>query len=275
MYNLIVGAINGTVGVDRMLEHTDEGVVGNLRPGGVLDASSLLGLPTLVIPETGDTSVPQVARVGSIVSLTRAGRDFRYEFTPNPKIPEIPSSQIEVAAHALQVGDWEFHRSHWAVKDVDLYRVLFEERLAGLPSPEVFRLPTRTPDPDRVAVMMPFDAAFNPVWESLREAVLESGWRCQRADDIWENNAIIQDIVELIARSKVVVCDLTGKNANVFYEVGIAHTLGREVVLITQSAADVPFDLQHLRHIQYLGNSEGLEQLKESLLDRLRFLMDR
>jgi len=123
--------------------------------------------------------------------------------------------------------------------------------------------------------MMPFGAAFNPVWETLREAVSESGWRCQRADDVWENHAIIQDIVELIARSKVVVCDLTGKNANVFYEVGIAHTLGREVVLITQSAADVPFDLQHLRHIQYLGNSEGLEQLKESLLDRLRFLMDR
>jgi len=47
----------------------------------------------------------------------------------------------------------------------------------------------------------------------------------------------------------------------VFYEVGIAHTLGRKVVLITQSAADVPFNLQHLRHIQYLGNSEGLEQL--------------
>ena len=244
-----------------MLEHTDEGVLGYLRPGGVLDPSRLLGLPTLVMPETGDTSVPQVARVGSIVSLIRAGRDFRYEFTPNPRIPEIPSSQIEAAAHALQVGDWEFHRTHWAVKDVDLYRVLFEASLAGLPSPEVFRLPTRTPDPDRVAVMMPFDAAFNPVWETLREAVSESGWRCQRADDIWENNAIIQDIVELIARSKVVVCDLTGKNANVFYEVGIAHTLGRKVVLITQSAADVPFNLQHLRHIQYLGNSEGLEQL--------------
>ena len=85
----------------------------------------------------------------------------------------------------------------------------------------------------------------------------------------------VQDIVELIARSKVVVCDLTGKNANVFYEVGIAHTLGREVVLITQSAADVPFDLRHLRYIPYLSNSEGLEQLKESLLERVRFLMDR
>jgi hypothetical protein len=112
------------------------------------------------------------------------------------------------------------------VKDVDLYRVLFEASLAGLPSPKVFRLPTRTPDPGRVAVMMPFDAAFNPVWETLREAVSESGWRCQRADDIWENNAIIQDIFELIAGSKVVVCDLTEKNANVFYEVGIAHALG-------------------------------------------------
>ena len=50
MYNLIVGSINGTVGVGRMLEHTDEGVLGYLRPGGVLDPSRLLGLPTLVMP---------------------------------------------------------------------------------------------------------------------------------------------------------------------------------------------------------------------------------
>ena len=61
----------------------------------------------------------------------------------------------------------------------------------------------------------------------------------------------------MICKSSVVVCDLTGKNANVFYEAGIAHSLGKDVILITQSADDVPFDLRHLRYIPY-SVSRGL-----------------
>ena len=84
-----------------------------------------------------------------------------------------------------------------------------------------------------------------------------------------ENPAIIQDIVNLIDRAKVVVCDCTGRNPNVFYEIGIAHTLGREVVLLTQSEQDVPFDLRHLRYIRYLNNGEGLRELRTRLASRL------
>ena len=97
---------------------------------------------------------------------------------------------------------------------------------------------------------------------------------CSRADEIWENPAIIQDIVTLIDKSFVVVCDCTGRNANVFYEIGIAHTLGREVVLITQVDADIPFDLRHLRYIKYLDNDEGRHALKAALAERFRYLQE-
>jgi hypothetical protein len=99
--------------------------------------------------------------------------------------------------------------------------------------------------PDLIAVMMPFGAEFAHVWETLKAAAEEGGWLCERADDIWEDSVLVNDIVGLIARSRVLICDLTGRNANVFYEPGIAHTLGREVILITQSDSDVPFDLRH------------------------------
>ena len=59
----------------------------------------------------------------------------------------------------------------------------------------------------------------------------------------------MHDILELISTSKVIICDLSGKNPNVFYEAGIAHTLGKEVILITQHESDVPFDLRPLRYI--------------------------
>ena len=60
-----------------------------------------------------------------------------------------------------------------------------------------------------------------------------------------------------------------GRNPNVFYETGIAHTLGREVILITQSESDIPFDLRHLRYVAYLNNSEGRETLGQRLGPRL------
>jgi len=83
----------------------------------------------------------------------------------------------------------------------------------------------------------------------------------------------MQDIFSLIWRARVVVCDFTGRNANVFYEAGIAHTLSKPVVPITQQKADVPFDLQHHRFLQYLANREGLEDLLERLAKRLQTLL--
>src|SRR5260370_42294702 len=85
----------------------------------------------------------------------------------------------------------------------------------------------------------------------------------------WENPLSHQDVVSLIDRSSLVICDCTGRNPNVFYEIGIAHALGREVILITQVELDIPFDLRHLRFVQYLNNGEGLNALSTRLLPRL------
>lgn len=121
--------------------------------------------------------------------------------------------------------------------------------------------------------MMPFDAGFSPVYETLKATVEKVGLRCRRADEIWENPAIIQDIVSLIDRSRVVICDWTGRNPNVSYEIGIAHTLGREAILIAQNAVDIPFDLRHLRYLPYLNNAEGRQALCHSPEVRLVALM--
>jgi len=123
--------------------------------------------------------------------------------------------------------------------------------------------------------MMPFDAAFEPVYESIQQAATAVNLRCCRVDDIWEAPTIIQDIVSLIDRSRIVICDCTGRNPNVFYEAGIAHTLGRDVVLLTQHGADIPFDIHHLRYIPYLNNVEGRAAMCEALSDRLRTIVKR
>ena len=78
----------------------------------------------------------------------------------------------------------------------------------------------------------------------------------------------------MIFRSRVVVCDFSGSNPNVFYETGIAHTLGKHVIPITQSSDDVPFDLRHHRYILYLNNGEGRAKLQQHLQRRLARLFD-
>ena len=94
-------------------------------------------------------------------------------------------------------------------------------------------------------------------------------------DDVWEAPEIMQDVVNLIDRSRIVVCDCTGRNPNVFYEIGIVHTLGREVILIAQTEADIPFDLRHLRHVHYLNNEEGLARLIGAVTDRINTVLGR
>ena len=78
-----------------------------------------------------------------------------------------------------------------------------------------------------------------------------------------------QDVFSLIYRSEVVICDFSGSNPNVYYEAGIAHTLGRPVVPLTQVQEHVTFDLRHHRFIQYLNNQEGLQDLEPKLESRL------
>jgi hypothetical protein len=68
----------------------------------------------------------------------------------------------------------------------------------------------------------------------------------------------------------VVVVDFTGKNANVMYETGIAHTLGKHVVPISQSLDDVPFDMRHHRVARYLANREGFAALRATLKEKLK-----
>lgn len=275
MYNLIVGAMDGTLGAERLLEVVEDDlgvVVGSTSTPNI---GRLLTLPTLLMPEVGDTASDQVAQIGTITNLTRTGRLYQFNFVRDPAVPVIPSQDITTAARALHIGDWDLQRTRWSVKSSDLYRVLVDENLLGIPKPTVFKLAPSRPEPGRVAVMMPFAAPFDSVWETIKTTAAEGGWLCQRADDIWEDSVVINDIVSLISRSEVVVCDFTDRNANVLYEAGIAHTLGREVIPITQRLEDIPFDVSRNRYINYVRNSEGLSQLRVALRSRLETLLRR
>ena len=109
----------------------------------------------------------------------------------------------------------------------------------------------------------PFDTIFiNHIKPTVNTI---HGLTCIRADDIYNNQPVIEDVWRLTNEARIIISEVTGKNPNVFYETGLAHAIGKEVILITQSMDDVPFDLRHWRHIVYKNTPEGIEELKSGL----------
>jgi hypothetical protein len=138
-----------------------------------------------------------------------------------------------------------------------------------LVSPIVFSVPPIARDPDLIAVMMPFSREFTETYLEIRKACEAVGLRCERADTIWEESAVIQDVFNLIYRSTAIIVDLSGRNPNVMYECGIAHTLGRPVIPISRNTESLPFDLAHHRVLSYLPDAAGFAQMRAALESRL------
>ena len=164
----------------------------------------------------------------------------------------------------------EYVDSHFADDEIFVSSKPSAKRITF--SPNVFEIPDVSADDRLVSVMMPFAAEFSPVYESIKRACKDADFHCQRADDIWEHSILIQDIFRLIFTSRIVISDFSHRNPNVMYETGIAHTLGKTVVPITQDAKDVPFDIAHHRVLSYLPNSEGLAKLTVELTRKLQSL---
>lgn len=278
MFNLLMFNVDWSTGrvtvpLGRIFEYTDDHISAQFKDGSnnlLLDRLS--SLPCLFCEEgTSD----ETAHIGRINRARITGKDLSLEISFDAEVPLLQNSIIYASRTELDMPhDFEFSRNHWAVKDVDLYRFLLRTVRSRRQHPTVFEIPEHESiEPALASAMMPFYSAFDAVYNSIQEAADNAGLRCRRADDIWENAAIIQDVVSLIDRSRIVICDCTGRNPNVFYEAGIAHTLGRDVILITQSENDIPFDLRHLRYIRYLNNGEGRAELRQSLQNRMQTLL--
>src|SRR5712691_7948729 len=92
--------------------------------------------------------------------------------------------------------------------------------------------------PNSCFVLMPFGDKFNPVYEIITEA-LEGLMTCTRADDLPIARSILERILTGIRSAEMIIADLTGRNANVFYEIGLAHTCTKNVLLLAQAIEDV------------------------------------
>jgi hypothetical protein len=114
----------------------------------------------------------------------------------------------------------------------------------------------KRPAPSEICfVVMPFGGWLDDYYELIyKPAIEDAGLDPHRADDLFRPSTIVHDIWDYTKRARLLVGDLTGKNPNVFYELGLAHALAKPAVLIAESIDDIPFDLRALRILIYDKN---------------------
>lgn len=99
----------------------------------------------------------------------------------------------------------------------------------------------------------------------------ETGFEAIRVDEMATNSIILDDIIESIKNSAVIIADISPDNPNVFYEIGYAHAISKPTVLLCEKScrSKLPFDLSGFRTIFYdnsIGGKKYVEiQLKEHL----------
>lgn len=118
----------------------------------------------------------------------------------------------------------------------------------------------------QVFVLMPFAEKFRPIFDDhIKKVIAELQLTIERADDFFSTGAIVNDIWTAINNADIIIADCTGRNPNVFYEIGIAHAVGKETILLSQSNDDIPFDLKHLRVIVYEYTPRGMKKFEAAL----------
>lgn len=130
-----------------------------------------------------------------------------------------------------------------------------------------FQIAPREP---KAFVVMQFTAPYNELWKSVVEPVCKSKKiDAKRADDDFGPGMIIADVVQAIRESSVVIAEITPTNANVYYEVGYAHALGKPTILIAEKGTKLPFDISGFRVLMYENSIDGKAKFEEGLIKHL------
>ena len=117
-----------------------------------------------------------------------------------------------------------------------------------------------------VFVLTPFLEKEFETFEVIKNTCMEVNLTCTRGDEVFRDKDILTHIISSISKSSVIIANLNGRNANVFYELGICHSMGKPVILISRNKNNLPFDIQNKNIVFYSELSELQTQLKNELL---------
>jgi hypothetical protein len=163
-------------------------------------------------------------------------------------------------------------------EDLAKQALQFNEALRLHPGELVFGRPsTSSQFKADIFMIMPFAEPYNLIYqECVLPTVADLKLTIKRGDDFASSRgSIMEEVWAAINACRIVIAEISVVNANVFYELGIAHTLNKPAVIMTQAdePEEVPFDVRHLRYFQYVDVPEGRAKLRQQLGNAVTLLL--
>ncbi len=117
-------------------------------------------------------------------------------------------------------------------------------------------------------VLMPFKEPYNSYYAAIyKPALEEAAYNVTRADDLFVPRPIMLDIQQSIYEADIILCEMSERNPNVFYELGLAHAIGKPAILVARKEDDIPFDLRHIRTVIYdVSSLDWKKKLKKAIV---------
>lgn len=122
------------------------------------------------------------------------------------------------------------------------------------------------PRPNTSMVIMPLEAYWSEtLWMHIQTTLQSVGFDCIRAEPLFTEDVLERNWI-MINEAQLIIVDVTYKQPEVFYLLGVAHTLGKRIIIVSQHKRDVPQDFNHMQQIVYDNNIPGLRMLAEGLI---------
>lgn len=119
---------------------------------------------------------------------------------------------------------------------------------------------------DFVFVLTPFHSKFDGVYDEIKNVCDKADIRCVRGDEQNFKGDIFSHVLRNIVQAKVVVANLSGRNPNVLYELGIAHALDKTTILVSNAIDELPADIKSKRIVVYKETGDLENRLPVELL---------
>ncbi|WP_163717232.1 hypothetical protein [Mangrovibacterium lignilyticum] len=121
-------------------------------------------------------------------------------------------------------------------------------------------------DNSLVFVLTPFNERFNNTYRAISSVCNRFGLRCLRGDEKFVDGDIFPEILKHIVSAKIIIANITGRNPNVFYELGIAHALNKPTIIISENLNDATFDIKSKNILLFKHEDELIEKLEDTIV---------
>lgn len=245
--------------------HLQKGIARSQLPSSIVAILDRQNLSILGQLRLENRTASYFSRPDMALSGQQAAHSASWEFGfDDPYIIQFPAILMDQSA-----SDRRAALESIAAKHIDSEYLRLEEKLSLMRHRPIFG-PAADPIMHRFLLMLlPADREHPGIKETILSAISASNLDYEYAQDIRSGKAAVREMWRSINYAAVILADLTGADPQVMYGLGMAHSLGRETVLIYPKGSNYLTDLPGTERIEYEDSDEGMSKLAEELAEVL------